>query len=72
MHSNYYQKMLQCWASEPEFYIIIYIGGSTLLCQLIERVTFVHCTFISALQNIALGGYLDTRRNINGMTVDLK
>ena len=45
---------------EREFYI----GGSTLLCQFIEPVTFARCTFIFALRNIALGGYLDTRRNI--------
>ena len=41
-----------------------YIGGSTLLCQFIEPVTFVRCAFIFVLQNIALGRYLDTRRNI--------
>ena len=52
--------LLQRWVSEREFYI----GGSTLLCQFIEPVTYVHCAFIFALQNIALGGYLDTRRNI--------
>ena len=33
--------MLERWASEREFYI----GGSTLLCQFIEPVTFVHCTY---------------------------
>ena len=33
--------MLQCWASEREFYI----GGSTLLCQFIEPVTFVRCAY---------------------------
>ena len=34
------------------------------ICQIIEPVTFAHCAFIIALRNIALGGYLDTRRNI--------
>ena len=33
--------MLQCWASKHEFYI----GGSTLLCQFIEPVTFVRCAY---------------------------
>ena len=35
-----------------------------LFCQFIEPVTFAHCAFIFALRNIALSGYLDTRRNI--------
>ena len=52
--------MLQRWASEREFYI----GGSTLLCQFIEPVTFACCAFIFALRNITLGGYLDTRRKL--------
>ena len=44
---------------------MFYIGGRLcVLCQFIEPVTFVHCAFIFALQNIALGGYLDTHRNI--------
>ena len=30
--------------------------------KLIERVTFARCAFIFALRNIAVGGYLDTRR----------
>ena len=47
------------WESERE-----YIGSSTLLCQFIEPVTFAHCAFIFALRNIALGGYLDTHKNI--------
>ena len=34
---------------------------STILCQFIEPVTFACCAFIFALQNITLGGYLDTR-----------
>ena len=62
--------MLQCWASKSEFYI----GGSILLFQFIEPVTFARCTFLFALWNIALGGYLDTRRNIKniyGMTYGL-
>ena len=29
-----------------------------------EPVTFARCAFIIALRNIALDGYLDTRRNI--------
>ena len=40
------------------------IGGSTLLWQFIELVTFERCVFIFALRNITLGGYLDTRINI--------
>ena len=43
---------------------MFYIGGRGFVCQIIEPVTFAHCVFIFALQNIALGGYLDTRRNI--------
>ena len=31
------------------------------VCQIIEQVTFARCTFIFALRNIALGGFLDTR-----------
>ena len=34
-------------------------------CQLVELVTFVHCTFIFALRNIALGGYLDTASHVH-------
>ena len=51
---------------------VFYIGGRRFVCQIIEPVTFARCAFIFALRNIALGGYLDTRRNIYGMTVDLK
>ena len=43
---------------------VFYIGGSGFVCQIIEPVTFARCTFIFALRNIALGGYLDTCRNI--------
>ena len=44
---------------------VFYIGSrGCVLCQFIESVTFARCTFIFALQNIILGGYLDTRRNI--------
>ena len=44
---------------------VFYIGGRCcVLCQFIELVTFSRCAFIFALRNIALGGYLDTRRNI--------
>ena len=49
--------------SECEFYI----GSSTILCQFLEPVIFARCTFIFALRNIALGGYLDTRRNIKNI-----
>ena len=51
---------------------MFYIGGRGLVCQIIELVTFARCAFIFALRNIALGGYLDTRRNIYGMTYGLK
>ena len=55
---------------------MFYKGGrGCVLWQFIEPVTFARCTFIFALRNIALGGYLDTHRNIKniyGMTVDLK
>ena len=45
---------------------VFYIGGrDCVLCPFIEPVTFARCAFIFALRNIALGGYLDTRRNIN-------
>ena len=44
---------------------VFYIGGrDCVLCQFIEQVTFARCAFIFALWNIALGGYLDTCRNI--------
>ena len=43
---------------------VFYIGGRGFVCQIIEQVTFARCAFIIALLNIALGGYLDTRRNI--------
>ena len=44
---------------------VFYTGGrGCVLCQFIEPVTFARCMFIFALQNIALGRYLDTRRNI--------
>ena len=48
-------------ASEGMFYIG---DHSCVLHQIIEPVTFAHCAFIFALRNVALGGYLDTRRNI--------
>ena len=55
---------------------MFYIGGrGCILLQFIEPVTFARCAFIFALRNIALGGYLDTHRNIYnicGMMVDLK
>ena len=43
---------------------VFYIGGRGFVCQIIEPVTFARCAFIFALCNIALGGYLYTRRNI--------
>ena len=51
---------------------MFYIGSRGFVCQIIEPVTFAHCTFIFALRNIALGRYLDTRRNIYGTTYGLK
>ena len=53
---------------------MFYIGGCG---QIIEAVTFARCAFIFALRNIALGGYLDTSRNIKfynnyGTTYGLK
>ena len=56
-------------ASEGMFYIG---GRGCVLCQFIESVMFACCVFIFALQNIALSGYLDTRRNIYGTTYSLK
>ena len=44
--------------------VLLYIGGRGLVSQIIEPVTFARCAFIIALRNIALDGYLDTRRNI--------
>ena len=44
--------------------VLLYIGGRGLVSQIIEPVTFARCAFIIALRNIALNGYLDTRRNI--------
>ena len=44
---------------------LIYMGGRGFVSQIIEPVTFARCAFIFALRNIALGGYLDTCRNIN-------
>ena len=52
------------WANEGVFYI----RGRGFVCLIIEPVTFARCAFIFALRNIALGGYLDTRRNINFRT----
>ena len=48
--------------------VLLYIGGRGLVSQIIEPVTFARCAFIIALRNIALDGYLDTRRNINFRT----
>ena len=43
---------------------VFYIGGRGFVCQIIEPVTFARCAIIFSLRNIALGGYLDTCRNI--------
>ena len=43
---------------------MFYIGGRGYVCQIIDPITFGRCAFIFALRNIALGGYLDARRNI--------
>ena len=43
---------------------VFYIGGRGFVCQIIEPVTFARCALIFALRNIALDGYLDTRKNI--------
>ena len=54
---------------------VFYVGGRGFVRQIIEPVTFARCAFIFALRNIALGGYLDTRRNIKniyGTTYGLK
>ena len=47
--------------SEGVFYID---SRGCVLYQFIDPVTFARCAFIFALCNIALGGYLDTHRNI--------
>ena len=59
------------WGNLFLSYIIIYILLLTQkkkkkksVSQIIEPVTFARCAFIIALRNIALDGYLDTRRNI--------
>ena len=62
--------MLQRWARKGEFYI----GG---FVNSLKRLRLRIARFIFALQrrNITLGGYLDTRRNIQniyGTTVGLK
>ena len=46
--------MLQRWASDREFYIII-IGGSTLLCQFIEPDTFARYAFIFCIAEYHFG-----------------
>ena len=43
---------------------VFYIGGRGFVCQIIEPVTFARCASVNSWRNIALGGYLDTRRNI--------
>ena len=52
---------------------MFYIDGrGCVLCQLIEPVTFVHCTFIFALRNITLGGYLDTHKHLEHFWHDVR
>ena len=67
-----YNYIVGCkhWAREREFCI----GGSPLLWQFIEPVTFARCAFILVLQNITLGGHLDTSigRALECWTVRLK
>ena len=63
--------MLQHWASKDVFYIGVFYIGSFVLFQFIETVTCARCAFIFALRNIALDGYLDTRRNIYVTTYSL-
>ena len=62
-------KLVGCKHRASE--VLLYIGGRGLVSQIIEPVTFARCTFIIALWNIALDGYLDTRRNIYGTTYGL-
>ena len=54
----------KCPASTDCRSVLLYIGGRGLVSQIIELVMFGRCAFIIALWNIALDGYLDTRRNI--------
>ena len=46
---------------------MFYICGRRFVCKIIEPVTFARYAFIFASRNIALGGYLDTRRNIKNI-----
>ena len=55
-------KLVGCKHRASE--VLLHIGGRGLVSQIIEPVTFARCAFIIALRNIALDGYLDTRRNI--------
>ena len=48
--------------------VLLYIGGRGLVSQIIEPVTFARCAFIIALRNIALDGYLDTRKTFRTFT----
>ena len=75
LSSNYNIVGCKHRASEGVFEGVFYIGGRRFVCQIIEPVTLARCAFIFALWNIALGGYLDTRRNIwniYGTTYGLK
>ena len=61
-NNYYYYSIVGCKHRASE--VLLYIGGRGLVSQVIEPVTFARCAFIIALRNIALDGYLDTRRNI--------
>ena len=61
-HIYIYSILVGCKHRSSE--VLLYIGGRGLVSQIIEPVTFARCAFIIALRNIALDGYLDTRRNI--------
>ena len=60
--NNNYYYIVGCKHRASE--VLLHIGGRGLVSQIIEPVTFARCAFIIALRNIALDGYLDTRRNI--------
>ena len=66
----YYYYIVGCKHRASE--VLLYIGGRGLVSQIIEPVTFARCAFIIALRNIALDGYLDTRRNIKHLRHDVR
>ena len=60
--------MLQHWASEGKLYL-----GDCVLLKFDEPITFVYWVlYLHIRRNIALGRYLDARRNIFRMTYVLK